>query len=254
MWQSQKSGSSAQLEFSFFQYKFCPKRLPSVCPLLETSPISEASVSHWQPGKTHWWVHHLHKGVIMHRGVVRQKQTDKSDRQCSSLHTALGVTTLCKPDTIALHYFRVFWTNSFSILWMPFHWAISDSRSSIGNQYCRNSAIISEYQDNKNLKNLSIAHMDAFSLPETLLKPKASLKAQLLFLMHSCSGWHSLFLPCCWRGGCSTLTVMHCQYFTDQWWREAKLSLSLCWFSRTTLNSQHNCLRDSMYLYRIVME
>lgn len=127
---------------------------------------------------------------------------------------------------------------------MPFHWAISDSISSTGNQYCRNSAIISEYQDNKNLRNLSIAHTDNFSLPEILLKPKASLKAQLLFLMHFSSVWYGLFLPRCWGGGCSALSVMHCQYYMDQWWREGKLSLSLCSFSRTTLNSQHNCLRD----------
>lgn len=77
-----------------------------------------------------------------------------------------------------------------------------------------------------------------------MMKPKTWLKGQLLFLMLSCSGWYSLSLPHCWRGGCSMLSVTHYQYYIDQWWRKGKLSLSLCWFSRTTLNSQHNCLWD----------
>ena len=125
----------------------------------------------------------------------------------------------------------------FLVLWMPFCWWTSESRFSIGYKYCRNSSIISEYQDNKNPKNLSIVHTDTLSLLEILMKPKTWLKAQLLFLMHFCSNWYRVFLPLCWRESCSMPSVMHYQHCMDQWWRERKFSLSLCWFSRTTLNS-----------------
>lgn len=69
-------------------------------------------------------------------------------------------------------------------------------------------------------------------------KTKIRLEVQFQFLMHSCSGWNSLFLPRCWRGVCAmlchTLSILHGPMLKGR--------RTLCWFSRTTLSSQHNCL------------
>lgn len=73
------------------------------------------------------------------------------------------------------------------------------------------------------------------------MKQKTGLRAQLLFLMHSqvvCTA--SFFLAA--REEVDLCSVSHYWYCMDLWWRQGNLCLSIHWCSRTTLNSQHNCL------------
>lgn len=82
------------------------------------------------------------------------EQTARRDRQCNSPHMALKhsnyilqslMLVLCTAIVVLELEF-------FPLLWIPFHRLISNSRSSIRNQCCRNVTIISDYWKIRTLK------------------------------------------------------------------------------------------------------
>lgn len=207
---------------------FCPLMAAGSRPnLIETTPhISEASVSPREPGKvlarTRWGMHQLHKGDT--KVTPHTERTARSDRHCNSPHMDPKLSNHILQSLMPVLCTAIVGLDlEFPpLLWIPFHWPISDSRSSIRNQCCRNAAIISEYWKIRTLKTNSWL-TQALSFTSNTDKAKIWLEVQLLFLMHSCGGWYRLFLPRCWRGVCGMLSVTHYQYCMDQWWREGKL-------------------------------
>lgn len=158
VWESQGRGSSAWLEVSFVSRRSllsshgCWEQAHSLKQLLtflrlQFHPESLAR-THWGPTE---------ERISYTKVTPHTEQRASSDRQGDSPHMAPKhsnhilqslVPVLCTAIVLLDPEFH-------PLLWIPFHWPISDSRSSIRNQRCRSATIISEYWKIRTLKTNS---------------------------------------------------------------------------------------------------